>query len=655
MTIRRLLAAVQLALALCVGGACALGWVAARTDVTNLALMRERAVDPLLRLKQLSDAYAVAVVDASHKVRNGNLGWAEALASFRAAEASIAQSFAALDANPPDGAAWAEVVRRRAAADATTAELGAAMQRQDAAALDALVLTALYRDIDPLSEAIGLLADAVLARTEVALHDGAAQAAALQTLLVALAAIALSVVVAALWLVSRRVTRPLRALTQAMTAVADGRLDLLPPLSRRRDELGAMAAALVVLRDHSAEARDLRAAQEREREAAHTRKTAALRAMADALEHKAQAATSSIAESVARMTAGAGSIGGHAAEARQAGDQVGQAADQVLHHAEAGAAAVEQMTASIRQISGRIGAAAGAASRAVAETEAGTRAIAGLQSAVGRIGAVAELIADIAAQTNLLALNATIEAARAGEAGKGFAVVAGEVKSLASQTARSTEEIGRHIAEVGAATEAAVQAVRATLGTIGELEVISADIAEAMVRQDEATTHIGRTVAGTAAAAREMTARIGAVSGAGAAVGAGAVTLHDQAADVLAGMAQLQHSLVETVRGGTKETDRRAGMRRRVDLPAALHHPGGTLALRLEDISTGGARLGGTAAWPAGLHAPARVELEVPALGRRLAAELQQAQPGLVRLRFTGPAPSEADLLDLPQAKHLAA
>ncbi|MGK7869356.1 methyl-accepting chemotaxis protein [Falsiroseomonas sp. E2-1-a20] len=580
MTIRRLLAAVQLALALCVGGACALGWVAARTDVANLTLMRERAVDPLLRLKQLSDAYAVAVVDASHKVRNGNLGWAEALASLRAAESSIAQSFAALDASPPDGAAWAEVVRRRAAADATTAALGAAIEVQDAAALDALVLTALYRDIDPLSEAIGLLADAVLARTEVALRDGAAHAAALQTLLVALAALALSVVVAALWLVSRRVARPLRALTQAMTEVAEGRLDLPPPLIRRRDELGAMGAALVVLRDRSAEARDLRMAQEREREAARAGQAEALRAMADALEHKAQAATTFIAGSVARMTAGAGTIGGHAAESRQAGDQVGQAADRVLQHAEAGAAAVEQMTASIRQISGRIGAAAGAASRAVAETEAGTRALAGLQSAVGRIGAVAELIADIAAQTNLLALNATIEAARAGEAGKGFAVVAGEVKSLASQTARSTEEIGRHIAEVGAATEAAVQAVRATLGTIGELEGISAAIAEAMARQEEATTHIGRTVVGTAAAAREVTTRIGAVSGAGAAVGAGAATLHDQAAEVLAGMAQLQLALAETVRGCSEEADRRSGPRCLDDLPAALQHAGGRLALR---------------------------------------------------------------------------
>ncbi|MGX9965368.1 methyl-accepting chemotaxis protein [Roseomonas sp. F4] len=646
MPIRHLLVAIQLALALCVGAACLLGWSALRNNQADLGYLNEQAVTPLIELKAMSDAYAVAVVDASHKVRNGNMQWAEGLDSFRTAQATIAASLARLDRAPPDAVGWAEVQRRRQAADATVAALSRALQGQDRAALDDLVRNALYRDIDPLSEAIGGLSDSILARTDARLRDSGAIALWLGRILAGLAVAALLVALGALWLVRRRVARPLNALTRAMQEVAEGRLDGVRAVSPRRDEFGAMGQALEVLRERSAETVRLRSDQETAREAAQQARIAGLRAMAEAVEQRTGDASETMAADLARMTTAATAMGEFAAASGEAGAQVAEAAHRVLENAESGAAATEELTASIRSITDQVAAAAAATSRAVAETESGTRAITGLQEAVGRIGAVARLIGDIAGQTNLLALNATIEAARAGDAGKGFAVVAGEVKSLASQTASSTQEIARHIAEVGAATEAAVLAVRATLGTIGELDQISAAIAAAMAQQNEATDDIARTVMGTADAARQMSGRLAAVTEAGAAVGARAAALGEMAGEMRSGLAGLRHTVVATVRAAAPELERRGSPRHAVQLDATLRHGGSVTPVRVEDVSMGGARLARGPDWSEGLARGALLELDLPGLGQRQ-AELVGLEQGRLRLRFSPQRLTEAEVATL--------
>ncbi len=447
---------------------------------------------------------------------------------------------------------------------------------------------------------------------------------------------------AATLLLRRQVIRPLSRLTGAMERVAEGRLDIAVPEAGRGDEVGAMAAALEVLKQRSLDAVRLRAEQDAIREAAHAAETRSLRAMADRVEAEARTAAEAMGHQVTLVASDAEAMSDRAAAAAGATAEVGAAARAVLENAENGAAATEQMTASIQSIASQVKAAATATGRAVRETEAGTQAIAGLQQAVARIGDVARLIGDIAGQTNLLALNATIEAARAGDAGKGFAVVASEVKALATQTARSTEEIARHIQEVGTATEAAVGAVQATLGTIAELDTIAGSIAAAMTQQQAATTDIARTVSSTATAARDMAGRIVAVGDASRELGDRAATVNGAAARVADGMGALRRALVEAVRGSTDAVDRRGAPRFPADLPAVLREGGRVHAVRVENIARGGAALRQAPALPAGTQA----SLEMPAIGRAMAVRVQGLEAGQLRLAFAA-ALTEAEVESL--------
>ena len=168
------------------------------------------------------------------------------------------------------------------------------------------------------------------------------------------------------------------------------------------------------------------------------------------------------------------------------------------------------------------------------------------------------MIGEIAAKTNLLALNATIEAARAGDAGKGFAVVASEVKALATQTARSTEEIARHIGEVRGATGASVAAVARIEQTISEINAIAGSIAAAVEQQGAATAEIARNVAETAAAANEMTSRTTEVSAEAEQTGIHAADVRENAVALNTAVGELRHSVIRVVRTSTPEVDRRA-------------------------------------------------------------------------------------------------
>jgi len=237
-----------------------------------------------------------------------------------------------------------------------------------------------------------------------------------------------------------------------------------------------------------------------------------------------------------------------------------------------------------------------------------------LNAQVARIGAVADMIGEIAAKTNLLALNATIEAARAGDAGKGFAVVASEVKALATQTARSTQEIAQHINEVRTATGASVAAVARIEQTIGEVNAIAGSIAAAVEEQAAATAEIARNVAETATAANTMTARTKEVSTEARQTGDHAVEVLDNTTALNAALEALRRMVIHVVRTANDEVDRRSCRRRPCLVDATITCRGRAEKAVLRDISEQGC----LAETSLGSALGQQIELDLPRFGIRL-------------------------------------
>ena len=259
--------------------------------------------------------------------------------------------------------------------------------------------------------------------------------------------------------------------------------------------------------------------------------------LADTFEADIGAVVGSVAAAAAQLQQSARTLTAAAAEAGREAVAVSEAGVQANADVQAVAAAAEEMAASVEEITRRVAEAADVAKQAVAEAKATDTTVRGLADAASRIGDVVRLIGEIAGQTNLLALNATIEAARAGEAGKGFAVVASEVKNLAGQTARATEEIGRQIGEMQAATTQAVDAIRAIGSTVDRTSDIATAIAAAVEEQGATTREIARSAAQVAEATDTVARKIEGIRNAADATGASASAVLD-ASGALAGDAE---------------------------------------------------------------------------------------------------------------------
>ena len=284
-------------------------------------------------------------------------------------------------------------------------------------------------------------------------------------------------------LVRRRVTRPIQAITATMRHLAAGDMSVSVPNAERRDEIGAMANAVAVFKQNAMEHTRLEVSQKRREEQAVQEKHAALLGMATKIEADTAAALYSVGLRTAVIATAAEAMSDSASRTGVSADGAAVAAAQARANADTVANAAELLAASISDIGVQVKQSTSVVSRAVAAGGEARGKMEALNAQVDRIGAVANMIGDIAARTNLLALNATIEAARAGDAGKGFAVVASEVKLLATQTARSTEEITRHIGDVRSATDASVAAVGHIEQTIGEINAIAGTIAAAVQEQ----------------------------------------------------------------------------------------------------------------------------------------------------------------------------
>ena len=302
-------------------------------------------------------------------------------------------------------------------------------------------------------------------------------------------AIVLSIAGFAMFYFGRRTTRPLVDLTAALDRVSRGDLDAEMPHRGRTDEVGAVARAAETLRLAARERETLAADQNHE----HERRAADQRRIAEAIatfRGSIAGTLKALDGDVATMSATAADLTRLADEATARAESAAHATGEASSGAASVASAADDLAGSVAEIDRRAAAATGAVDVARRAAEESNARIASLAEASGRIGAVLDLIRDIADQTNLLALNATIEAARAGEAGRGFAVVASEVKTLAGQTARATDEISGQIGSIRAEVEGAVAAISAIVGRIGEASSYTEAIASAVTRQTSATADI---------------------------------------------------------------------------------------------------------------------------------------------------------------------
>jgi methyl-accepting chemotaxis protein len=341
-----------------------------------------------------------------------------------------------------------------------------------------------------LSAAVGVAEGALDAARD---HSAMQYSSAMRSLVLQLSllAAALALTFGAMTMVTRRVIKPLHNMRDAMLKVAAGDLAVDTGYTARKDEIGALAGALETFKQQAMDKVRIEA-QEREHNAAAVGRQKAIENYVGEFESVVRQTLNQLGDASGQMRSTSTGLSTVSRQTNARVQVAEKASGEASTSVESVAAAAEELSASINDISQQAAHAAGIASRAVGQARETDSTVQGLAKSAGRIGEVVGLINSIAAQTNLLALNATIEAARAGEAGRGFAVVASEVKSLASQTAKATEEISEQISDIQKVAGEAIDAIKRIGGIIGEVNEVATAIAAAVQEQGAATQEITR-------------------------------------------------------------------------------------------------------------------------------------------------------------------
>jgi len=388
-------------------------------------------------------------------------------------------------------------------------EIDAAVRIDDGAALAALDVLA-----EELSRARRAAAGQVYAK--VGSLNGFALAAALVLGLTQVVVVLGFLLANRKWLVA-----PMVSLSGAMHELAGGASATAVPGTDRGDELGEMARAVLIFKENMMRNAELTREQEAGQRATE-RRAQRIEDLIARFDGQVSGVLGAVASATAELESTARRMSSAAEEASGQVTAVATASSEATANVETVAAAAEQMAASIVEIGRQVQQSATKAQNAVAEAETTNETVQGLAEAASRIGDVVRLINDIAGQTNLLALNATIEAARAGEAGKGFAVVAQEVKNLANQTAKATEEISQQILAVQEETNGAVGAIEKIRSIIGEVNDIATTISSAVEQQGVSTQEIARNVQQAAKGTQDVNQNIESVSKAAGETGSAA-------------------------------------------------------------------------------------------------------------------------------------
>ena len=349
----------------------------------------------------------------------------------------------------------------------------------------------------------------------------------------------------------RAISRPTVELTDAMSRLADGDKSLAIGGTDRKDELGAMARAVVVFRDGLIRADELATQAAREQEE-RNRRAAKVDELTRGFDQQVASLLDAVGSAAGQLQGTANGLTGTAEQANNRSAACAAASEQASTNVQTVAASAEELASSIREIGRQVDKSAQLAGAAVGDAETSNQQVQTLLQSAQKIGEVVQLITSVAEQTNLLALNATIEAARAGDAGKGFAVVASEVKNLANQTAQATDEIAAQINGIQEATGSTVASIKGVGERIQEMSHIAAQVASAVEQQSSATQDISRNVRQAAAGTREVSGNIVGVSEAATQTGRAAE-------DVLSASAKLSQQ-AEQLKGFVQQflTDVRA-------------------------------------------------------------------------------------------------
>jgi len=394
---------------------------------------------------------------------------------------------------------------------------------------DKAKMSELYKQVTPILDFLDEkgTADAMTATDEV--QESAASA--FQFIMISMVGVTVVVFGLAL-MIGRGISKPIGDMTAAMGTLADGQLETEIPAQDYSNELGQMADAVEVFKNNAIRTKEMEAEAEENKRKAEQEKRQIMLKMADDFEASIGGVVNTVSSASTEMQSSAQTLSATAEQTSKQSAAVAAASEEASTNVQTVASASEELSSSISEISRQVAQSTRVAGDAVKEVENANEKVQGLASAAQKIGEVVALITDIADQTNLLALNATIEAARAGDAGKGFAVVASEVKNLANQTAKATEDISAQIGGIQGATEDAVAAIGSIGSIFNQMNEIASTIASAVEEQGAATQEIARNVEQAAAGTGEVSANITGVNQAASETGQSAGQLLEAATEL---------------------------------------------------------------------------------------------------------------------------